>query len=269
MLTTHASNGNFADQSPFQCRVDWGPKGTIEAASRGDIVIIIDVIRFSSAVVTAVHYGAIVYPFPMTGDVNVFAASLGAEVIRERGEGGKVNRPSLSPGSYTEAHKGERFVLASPNGATCTKVSGKVPALLVGSFLNASAVAKAANELQKQTGDTVTVIACGERWVDATGGEDHLRPSIEDFLCAGAILKSLGGTKSPESKVCIAAFEACRGQLEELVFDSGSGREIRLKGLDDDVRYTARLDVFQEVPILVQDDLHKSYFVELGANGNR
>jgi 2-phosphosulfolactate phosphatase len=267
LLTKNATNGNFADQSPFQCRMDWGPKGTTEAANRNDILIIIDVIRFSSAVVTAVHHGAIVYPFPMVGDVHVFAASLGAEVILERGVGGKVSRPSLSPGSYNEAHQGEKFVLASPNGATCTKVSGKVPALFVGSFLNSSAVAKAANELQRQTGAAITVIACGERWADATGGEDQLRPSIEDYLCAGAILKSLAGTKSPESKVCIGAFEACRDQLGELIWESGSSRELRHKniGLDEDIQYLSRLDVFQEVPVLVQDDLENSYFTEFAA----
>lgn len=255
----------FFDQSPFQCRIDWGPKGTYEAANRNDILIIVDVLSFSSTVVTALHQGVIIYPFPMEGDVNSFGASINAEVLFDRREGKRLGRPSLSPVSFNEAHKGKKFVLCSPNGATCTKLSGKVPALLIGSLLNASAVAKAANEVQKRTNANITVIACGERWSNLEENEDKLRPCIEDYLGAGAILNFLEGTKSPESKVCIAAFQNSREQLEELIWESGSGRELRGKDFADDVKHSSRLDVFQEVPILVQDDLEKSYFKEFAA----
>lgn len=256
---------NFFDQSPFQCRMDWGPKGTYEAASRNDIIIIVDVLSFSSTVVSALHHGAIIYPFPMEGDVNTFGASIGAEVLFDRREGRKLDRPSLSPVSFNQTHKDKKFVLCSPNGATCTKLSGKVPALLIGSLLNAYAVAKVANELQKRTKVNITVIACGERWDNVKENEDKLRPCIEDYLGAGAILNFLHGTKSPESKVCVAAFQNSRDQLEELIWESGSGKELRGKNFSKDIRHSSRLDVFQEVPILVQDDLEKSYFKESAA----
>jgi 2-phosphosulfolactate phosphatase len=51
----------------------------------------------------------------------------------------------------------------------------------------------------------VTVIACGERWpAPADAGE--LRVVIEDYLGVGAILSRLPFSKSPEARMCEAAF---------------------------------------------------------------
>lgn len=251
---------NYFDQSPFQCRVDWGPKGTVEAASRNDIIIIVDILSFSSTVTTALHQGAIIYPFSMEGDINAFGLSVGAEVLFGRIEGKRLNRPSLSPTSFKDYYTDKKFVLSSANGATCTKISGKVPAILIGCFLNISAVASVANKIQKTTNANITVIACGERWSNAKENEDKLRPCIEDYLGAGAILNLLEGTKSPESKVCIKTFKSSEKELEELILESGSGRELIGKGFSEDIKHSLRLDIFQEVPFLVQDDIEKSYF---------
>ncbi|MBS4192756.1 hypothetical protein KHA94_21735 [Bacillus sp. FJAT-49705] len=48
--------------SPYVCRVEWGIRGARNAAERGDIIIIVDVLSFSSTVISAVNYGAIIYP---------------------------------------------------------------------------------------------------------------------------------------------------------------------------------------------------------------
>lgn len=45
------------DQSPYECRMEWGRRGAREAAERGDIVIIVDVLSFSSTVISAVSRG--------------------------------------------------------------------------------------------------------------------------------------------------------------------------------------------------------------------
>jgi 2-phosphosulfolactate phosphatase len=235
--------------------VEWGKRGAREAAERGDITIVVDVLSFSSTVVTAVNYGAIIFPYPppINEQAMDYANQVGAELLLGRAEAARLGKPSLSPVSFGPDHAGRKFVLCSLNGAACTWLAAKVPALLVGSLLNASAVAKLANRLQSETGANITVVPCGEHWNHVSEGENGLRPAVEDYLGAGAILSKLKGSKSPEAQICIGAFQQSEANLSELLWDCGSGRELREFGFEDDVRHCARVDVYQDVPVLQND----------------
>jgi 2-phosphosulfolactate phosphatase len=237
-------------QSPYICRVEWGKRGAREAAERGDIIIIVDVLSFSSTVITALRYGAILYPYPPHLDGEEYAEKMGAEYILGRTEAAKIGKPTLSPVSFQPGHANKKYVLSSLNGAFCTWVASKVPALLIGSLLNASSAAAAANQLRWQTNANITVVPCGEQWSDVEEYEERLRPSIEDYLGAGAILSNVKGEKSPEAEVCIGAYQSAKQKIKELIWDSGSGRELRARGFEEDVIHCSRLDVYQTVPIL-------------------
>jgi 2-phosphosulfolactate phosphatase len=239
------------DQSPYECRVEWGVRGAREAAERGDITIIVDVLSFSSAVVTAVHYGAIIYPHPKNDQVHNYAKKMDLKLILGRAEAAKIGIPTLSPISFGPEHKGQKFVLSSLNGAACSWIATQVPALLIGCLLNASSVANAANQLQSDTGANITVIACGEQWNDVRNGENQLRPSIEDYLGAGAILHQLIGSKSPEAEVCNHAFQSTNHKIQQFIWDSGSGRELRQRGFENDVIHCSRLDHYSSAPKLM------------------
>lgn len=239
------------DQSPFECRVEWGRRGASEAAERGDIVIVVDVLSFSSTVVSALNVGAVIYPYPPDLDGKSYAESVGAEYILGRAEAARAGKPTLSPVTFNNGHRNNSYVLSSLNGAYCTWIASKVPALLIGSLLNASAVASAANKIKQVSGAAITVVPSGEMWNDIRENEDRLRPSIEDYLGAGAILSKLDGEKSPEAQVCMAAFNGTKENLSQLIWDCGSGRELRERGYEEDVLHCARLDVTEAVPILV------------------
>jgi len=239
------------NQFPYVCRVEWGRRGAREAAERGDIVIIVDVLSFSSTVVSALNADAVIYPYPPDLDGKSYAASVGAEYILGRAEAAREGKPTLSPVTFNSSHQNKSYVLSSLNGAYCTWIASKVPALLIGSLLNASAVAAAANKIQQDSGAAITVVPSGEMWNDIRENEDRLRPSIEDYLGAGAILSRLQGNKSPEAQVCVHAFQNSRESLEQLIWDCGSGRELRERGYEDDVRHCGRLDTTDAVPILL------------------
>lgn len=66
------------NQAPFSCRVEWGIRGAREAYERGDIIIIVDVLSFSSTVISALRQGAIIYPYPPNLDGKSFAKKIGA-----------------------------------------------------------------------------------------------------------------------------------------------------------------------------------------------
>jgi len=249
------------DQSPFECRVEWGRRGAREAAERGDIVIVVDVLSFSSTVVSALNVGAVIYPYPPDLDGKRYAESVGAEYILGRAEAARAGKPTLSPVTFNNGHRNNRYVLSSLNGAYCTWIASKVPALLIGTLLNASAVASAANKIKQVSGAAITVVPSGEMWNDVRENEDRLRPSIEDYLGAGAILSKLEGEKSPEAQVCIAAFNGTNENISQLIWDCGSGRELRERGYENDVLHCGRLDVTEAVPILV-DSHFKAWTID-------
>ncbi len=241
----------FYSQHAYRCRFDWGRQGVQQAAARGDVLVIVDTLRFSSAVVTAVHHGGIIYPCSWDEDPAALARRVVGEVaaLRRADESGNV-RFSLSPSSYLHIEPGTRVVVRSPNGATCSRYAGQVPYLFVGALLNAQSAARAVERvLEPQASLNVTVIACGERW--STPGEDGaLRVAIEDYLGAGAILSYLRYNKSPEARVCEGAFVSSRNDLHDLLWESGSGRELREKGYGEDVQYAACLNLYDTVPVM-------------------
>ena len=234
-------------QHPYRCRFDWGRHGTRQAAERGDILIIVDTLTFSTAVVTALHYGGVIYPCSIEENATAFAQQVHGEAAVHRLEVPAKGRFSLSPSTFQQLLPGTRVVLASPNGATCSRYAQHVPYLFVGALLNARALATAVSALLEEQNHSVTVIACGERWT--TPSEDgELRIAIEDYLGAGAILSYLPYEKSPEAQVCEGAFLQARDQLPALIWDCGSGRELRTKGFEEDVKHAAQLNTYAAVP---------------------
>ncbi|WZY00032.1 2-phosphosulfolactate phosphatase [Bacillus sp. FSL W7-1360] len=207
-------------------------------------------LSFSSTVVAALHNGAVIYPYPLHEDGKMYAQSIGATYLPGRSEAAKLGVPTLSPVSFAREHCERRFVLSSLNGAHCAWIAKQVPKLVIGSLLNAAAVASYCNKLQEEINRPITVVSCGERWDDARAEENNMRPAIEDALGAGAILQGLAGSKSPEAQVCIASFGGCRNELSELVTSCGSGQELIARGYEDDVAFCAQFNATTVVPVL-------------------
>jgi 2-phosphosulfolactate phosphatase len=205
------------------------------------------VLRFSSTVATAAHRGASIYPCEMSADVETLAAKHGAT------PGGKSMHDSaaysLSPSSFVDAPSGTKVVLPSLNGAMCSLRANTAPHAFAASLLNVTAVAAHVSQLLDTTELAVTVIACGERWRDENE-DGELRFAIEDYLGAGAVLSRLTGNPSPEAAVCAAAFERSRNDIQSLLWECASGRELRAMGLEQDVVACAELDIYDVVPVL-------------------
>ncbi len=131
-----------------------------------------------------------------------------------------------------------------------------MPHLFVSALVNAEPVAVAVSQLLDATDLAATVIACGERRRQS-GGDGEMRVAVEDYLGAGAILSYLTHAKSPEARVCEGAFLQARSDLEEIVRECGSGRELRKAGFDADVKHAARLNLYDSVPVMRGERLEK------------
>ena len=163
-----------------------------------------------------------------------FAEEHRAALARSRGEGPY----SLSPSTFLDIDPGTRVVLPSPNGAMVSLAS-RARTTLAGCLRNASAVARVATE----RGRRISVIPAGERWPNGT-----LRPALEDWVGAGAILSHLSGRASPEVRAAVSAFREHRGELEEALLECESGRELEGWGYREDVLLAAMLDTSGSVP---------------------
>ncbi|WP_091292017.1 2-phosphosulfolactate phosphatase [Amycolatopsis xylanica] len=213
-------------QDGFGVRLEWGREGVETLGATCAVLVIVDVLSFSTTVDLVLSRGGRARPLTWRADA-------------------RLPRPAAigdSPG-LTD--------LPSPNGATLTTKAKETGAtVLVGCLRNADAVAEAANELAG-TG-AIGIIAAGERWGVSQG---PLRPCVEDHLGAGAIVTALSRTKSPEAALASAAYQAT--DVERALTECSSGRELIGKGHGADIPLAAALNVSTTVPILKTDLLEQ------------
>lgn len=240
---------SWFDQSDSPCRLEWGRRGAEAAARRGDIVVVVDALSFSTCVITALAYGGIIYPCAVGDDSQALAKRFDAQVAVHRNDVSEQRPFSLSPISYINMPPKTKVILSSPNGATCSRLAAQVPHVFVGALLNAKVVGELVSTLISETNQQVTVLACGERWMD-----DHedgpLRFAIEDYLGGGAILSHINLEKSPEAQVCESAFLHSQDQIEQMIWNCGGGIELRDKGFGQDVKHAAQLNYYDVIPYL-------------------
>lgn len=212
------------DQARYQVRLDWG----LDALARlepADIVVVVDVLRFSSTVIDVIERGG-----EVTLDASAFAISInGARVTAAAAEAG-------APGS------------AGPHPLE----GAPAPLVLLGALSNAGAVAAAIAGEQERRGrrTSVAVIPAGE--LGHSGAP--LRFAVEDLLGAGAVIDGLAALgidhTSPEAAVAAEAFRGLRGAARHLLTASGSGQELIERELREDVLRAAEVDASSVVPVV-------------------
>lgn len=250
------------DQRPSRVRLEWGPTGARALVGEGataTLVIVVDVLSFSTTVTVACEQGTVVHPYPHRDRAGAqrLARLVGATLARPRGDG----RISLSPASLTHAAV-DRLVLPSPNGATIahTLLSAGAP-VVAGCLRNASAVAAyALDHMARSERHDVVLVPAGERWPDTS-----LRPCVEDHLGAGAITSALlrsepglRATLSPEAQAAATLWDGTPDSARAIMA-STSGRELIESGWSDDVLIAVQADVTRALPRLRDDGLGPAF----------
>jgi 2-phosphosulfolactate phosphatase len=229
------------DQAGFDLRCEWALEGLRHLSPASDAVVVVDVLSFSTVADIAVARGASVLPYRWKDDsAAAFAREKQAQLASHRRS---ASGYSLSPASVQAVPAGTALVLPSPNGSALCVSANRVP-IFTACLRNAPAVAA---HLAKSAA-RVAVIPAGERWDDGT-----LRPCLEDWIGAGAVLSLLPGSRSPEAELAVAAFERFRGDLAGALSGCGSGRELIERGFACDVELASEYGVSSAVPILAGD----------------
>ena len=229
------------DQGPYRIRCEWGENGVMALGASSDIIVIIDVLSFSTCVDVAVSRGATIYPYRWKGKgAEAFAKEQGAYLAGRRGSA----EYSLSPASLQKISTGTRLVLPSPNGSTLTHLASEYSATVIAGCLRN---AKEIGRFLSERGGRISIIPAGERWPDGS-----LRPALEDWIGAGAIITMLGANadRSSEAEAASDAFLAVENRLRESLQACSSGRELIDIDYGEDVLLATELNISNFVPIL-------------------
>jgi len=236
----------YYDQSPASIRFEWGLEGVRKLGPGCDVLVIVDVLSFTTSVGLVVEKGGVGLPYGERDDnLDQLANEHDALIASSRKDTSPDVPYSLSPASLLDMPEGTHLVMPSANGSALSKEAANLGVtVLAGSLRNAAAVATAC----KRFGERITVVAAGERW---EGYHGQLRPALEDLIGAGAILSHFERDNlSSEARAAVDSFKSVRYNLLEVLQDCSSGRELIEIGYDRDVEIAAHLNVSKSVPIL-------------------
>lgn len=219
--------------------LEWGSVGAKVLAERCDVIVVVDVLSFTTALTVAVGRGAKVWPHTGGESAGQLARDIGAVLAGNRWS---HDGPSLSPASLRDLDADARLVLPSPNGSsiTFTAVNGSCP-VVAACLRNAAAVSRHLRDVER-----IGLVPAGEQW-----GDGSLRPAYEDLVGAGAVAARLTGQDpgvqlDPEAEAAALAFQSLR-PLERC----RSGAELVDRGFAEDVAIASELDASDAVPVLV------------------
>jgi 2-phosphosulfolactate phosphatase len=233
-------------QHAYRLRFDWGLSGAQRIGADADVIVVIDVLSFTTTLSVALDSGSKILPYRWN-DASAAQYALEQDAVLAVGRSAAAPGDiSLSPGTIRTSALAQRIVLPSPNGSTISLLAGSGGQQVIGAALrNFSAVANWIAESDR----TIAVVAAGERWNDGS-----LRPAVEDLWGAGAVIGSLleGGMKdaSPEASAAAAAYAVVADDLPSALRACASGRELVGLGFAGDVEIAAEVDLSRSVPVL-------------------
>ncbi len=217
-------------------------------ADSGAIVVIVDVLRATSSICTAFANGVReIIPVTTVEEAREMK-SKGFLVAAER-DGYVLDFADFgnSPFNFSaEKIKGRSVVYSTTNGTGIMKRASGSHDVVIGSYLNISAVCR---WLEEQ--DRKVIIVCAG-WKN--------RFSLEDAVCAGAMaLKLLDGGRF--TTICDSVhaatdlWKAAREGLTEYIEKAAQRSRLREKGLDDCIGYCHTFDMTDAIPVLREGKL--------------
>ncbi|MFY0543275.1 2-phosphosulfolactate phosphatase [Brevibacillus sp. H7] len=207
------------------------------------VVIVIDVLRASSTIVTALGNGfSSVIPVETIGQAHALRSAdtvlAGERQCRKISDFDYNN----SPTALSQArHPGQQLILTTTNGTRAIQKAERAPALLIGCFLNATACMNYALTHYLD----ITLYCAGTRSEFA----------LEDGLAAGLLIDR---ARQANSRLTVCDLgEALRAsylfladQLPQQLMQTATGKRLVQHQFADDIRYCSQVDRYNLVPVV-------------------
>lgn len=229
--------------------VFFGSQALTPADVSGRVVAIIDVLRASTSIAVALANGAkSVIPFDSPEEAVTRRLSLDKSDVRLAGERKMLTIPGFdlgnSPREFTpEAIEGKTVLMVTTNGTgSLTAVQGARD-VVVGAFVNFSAVLALLRTAARGGADVALICAGRERQF-----------SLEDAACAGRyvrhIAKRLTGAELNDAARAATLIDKRYGDnVRKLFEESTHGRALAEAGFAEDLEICAGVDSYSVVPI--------------------
>jgi len=229
---------------------------TYSSVSEEDVrdrtVVVIDVLRACSTIVTALDRGArAVMPVVDMAEAGKIASNLDPDVYRLGGErdGKKIDGYHLgnSPLEYTQETVETRdVILNTTNGTRALKQATAAEHLVAGCFLNAGRVV----DFVQEVADQVTIVCAGRK----------NRLALEDTLCAGLLLARLWDREEPDvvtdsAHTAFTLYETDRDDLTAALRGANHAERLIQQGNGDDLDYCFRTDTHPVLPYYTENRL--------------
>lgn len=227
-----------------QVEVCFAPPMFPAYAREGISVVVADVFRATSAIVTALHHG--VGAIIPVGSLHQAKSYLDKGYLAGGERNGEVAEGFAfgnSPFSYMDpAFRGREVVLTTTNGTQAIEMAwGFTDRISIGAFLNLSALA----QHLRSEGRDVVILCAG--WKD--------RFNMEDSLFAGALTDRLIShhgytTECDSATASMSVYRSARTDLRHFLRGCSHRRRLAHLNLEADVDYCLREDICPVVPVL-------------------
>lgn len=212
------------------------------------IVVVIDVLRATSAITTAFANGAEkIIPAGTVEEARSYKER-GFLIAAER-DGNVLDFADFgnSPFNFTkEKVKGKTIVYSTTNGTQTVQKAESAAQVLIGSFLNLQALI----QYLKNSGRDILLLCAG--WKG--------KVNLEDTLCAGALAYALlmeeeFDTNDDAVHIAVDLWKQARPDLLRYVDKAAQRSRLREKGLDDCIPWCHRIDVCDVIPVYVDKEI--------------
>jgi 2-phosphosulfolactate phosphatase len=232
----------------MKIEVFFSPSQIDDLFLRDKNVVVIDVLRASTTVITALHYGAreIIPVNTIESAVKVSGNLFGDVVLRGGERNGKMIEGfnlGNSPYEYfSDAVKGKSIILCTSNGSPAMWKARYAKNLLVAGFVNVSAVVERIKEIQED----IYILCAGK----------NTQFCIEDAVSAGMIIKQLMEDEmevefNDSAVAAHALYKNSAKNLLKMARTSSHGKYLLDIGFEKDVEFCTTVDSFDVVPELV------------------
>ncbi|MBC7412343.1 MAG: 2-phosphosulfolactate phosphatase [Bacteroidia bacterium] len=217
---------------------------------QGKTVVIIDILRATSAICSAFEHGINKIIPVMTIEE---AEAMQAKGYLAGGERDGVKLPQFDYGNspydfMTENTVGKDLVLTTTNGTKACKMAEGAANVVIGSFINMAAVAKYVSGL-----DNDVILFC-------SGWKDKF--NIEDTLFAGALAEALmlqyrATTDCDSTQAAKYLYNEANSNIIQFIEKSSHRIRLRKLELERDINYCFMLNQSQTIPVLVNGEIIK------------
>ena len=239
--------------------------GELDAADCGGrAVAVIDVLRASTTIVTALAHGArAVVPFADADELMTRARQFERGDVRLAGERRMLPIEGFdlgnSPAQFTTAAVGGMTVLMTTTNGTRALVAAQGAAdIIVAAYVNLSAVTAMLRAALR--GGTDVIIACA-------GQDGHY--ALEDAACAGRFVRTVtrrmsGVAMNDAAHSCALLARNYGDNIAGAFLEAEHGRALAAAGFDEDLALCAAVDAYPIVPVFTDRQITR-----LGAERDR